>query len=1284
MSNINLTARLQAQAEISHKLISGGRGIGFSKKGMDVGTLLELSIKNQIKDPSFKKLNIKNKLNKIVELINNKDNIEYSHVVYKSTNGKDFDGFMKRDDAKWLKPLTFVIRIKDDKNEFFTKNTIIFETKLNKLKDGKFTFILENMLLMNFPESEHPLVRGMKRLPSDAQFTINGETELSDSDLIWMKGLRKPIDLWEDDSKLLVNQWRAIMSRFNDYNDSRKQIDIPVFSFEDSVEIKSKKNIKLVAFAPIDFEVSTKTKYFLNNVNESSLKGGFSIRKESKDLAPSIIAKLSSNIDFHEKEFNILLNDIEIINNEMESFKSLIDAEEKKIEVFNESIEENNGYISSVEADLEEISIEHKKTINNLKDKVKFCSKEILKKSNEIKALERKAKKPKKDKKINNTQEISELQTSINNLEIKVKEFKDESMLADKRYDNAKKPLLEELESKKKILSTLNSKKSNCGYESKKLSKSLSKLHARRNSVNVQKNKHSIEIKRLNDNKDTIKNMSEVSKIILLEGTAFVDDRSKKVISIDKYDVEKFVNDPSKYFGHSSWQVSDYDFGFAMVVKRNNQAMKNLSYGGYKSPYLAIDLNNPTSKIQITNKDKRGSLNEKQIKAFQMINNSYQASFLQGPPGTGKTQVISNIVSYYSNNDEISLISSSTNEAINNAMERIDNDNKNNPNVIFLRVTSSAAQKQKATQFLEDKIGTNFINKMIRSSTDVNDSESIAKEILETFSKEEINGYVPEQYFHEFENKKVVDENMEFFSKLFNVPMDDPEYFFEDISSMFRKMKRATTVSIYNEEPISKMIEEFYKSKIDDMNDCTISTYDFISRYVSSTGDSKFASLVSKVKSSINSDNGISKGLNDSIIKTVSTDNLINIIGITTTSRQEIVINGEKREIFTDYPIDFAVIDEVSKCITPEIIQISSLSSKFLYAGDYRQLPPTMDISKEYISEFWKWERSQNKDIQFDKILVKKGINNEDDFSDMLATMYDSTLFKNQVKSLKQSVSGSNSYVALDVQHRFTEEIQSLVNVVYDEAERLQAYDGHKKGHFKNYAIYGSNTRSSTVLIDTSFISKEFVEFATNNDAKYIPQINDVAFDQNRSIFGKGKSFNSMINEYNSFEGISTLMKMKENNPTLKATDIGYICMTRSQVNSINDILKNRNLITDNWDMEWLSKVKIDTVDNFQGREKDVILVDLVRAQNHIGRDSFKLNERTTRNLEFYSRNERLNVAVSRAKSKLILLGAIEGHLGGGVVSDVERNGIKSKIRIFDKYKELIQEKGMVIQSWVK
>lgn len=64
---------------------------------------------------------------------------------------------------------------------------------------------------------------------------------------------------------------------------------------------------------------------------------------------------------------------------------------------------------------------------------------------------------------------------------------------------------------------------------------------------------------------------------------------------------------------------------------------------------------------------------------------------------------------------------------------------------------------------------------------------------------------------------------------------------------------------------------------------------------------------------------------------------------------------------------------------------------------------------------------------------------------------------------------------------------------------------------------------------------------------------------------------------------------------------------------------------------DWLSSIrdliKVDTVDSYQGQENDIIILSLVR-DNHQGIEGFLLNP------------ERINVSLSRAKERLIIIGA--------------------------------------------
>jgi superfamily I DNA and/or RNA helicase len=89
---------------------------------------------------------------------------------------------------------------------------------------------------------------------------------------------------------------------------------------------------------------------------------------------------------------------------------------------------------------------------------------------------------------------------------------------------------------------------------------------------------------------------------------------------------------------------------------------------------------------------------------------------------------------------------------------------------------------------------------------------------------------------------------------------------------------------------------------------------------------------------------------------------------------------------------------------------------------------------------------------------------------------------------------------------------------------------------------------------------------------------------------------------------------------------IGIITPYKGQVALLKALLRERN-----YDNKFLSKIKIGTIHTFQGSECDLILFDIVEARNNgIGK--------------LYSGQEGeqlINVAISRAKHKLIIVGDV-------------------------------------------
>jgi predicted DNA helicase len=101
----------------------------------------------------------------------------------------------------------------------------------------------------------------------------------------------------------------------------------------------------------------------------------------------------------------------------------------------------------------------------------------------------------------------------------------------------------------------------------------------------------------------------------------------------------------------------------------------------------------------------------------------------------------------------------------------------------------------------------------------------------------------------------------------------------------------------------------------------------------------------------------------------------------------------------------------------------------------------------------------------------------------------------------------------------------------------------------------------------------------------------------------------------------------------IKSENIGVITPYRAQRDYIKEILKN-------------NEIEINTVDSFQGREKDVIIFTIT----------------STKDMSFVEDENRLNVAFTRARRKLIVIG--------------NANSIRKEHKILFKFLSYVKEKG--------
>ena len=735
----------------------------------------------------------------------------------------------------------------------------------------------------------------------------------------------------------------------------------------------------------------------------------------------------------------------------------------------------------------------------------------------------------------------------------------------------------------------------------------------------------------------------------------------------------------------------------AKKVQRYYHAIRQLNSGYYKNFNLFKSIKTPSiiNSFDFSVPDdviKKYNLNEKQLSSVNKAINVNDIFYLQGPPGTGKTQTLCAICESVIKKGDNLLMCSSTHEAINNFLERLWDNNRDNPNVIIFKYkflsTNQEVKKSKEEMFSEKELFSNFKECIYNFIISNNDKKVLLKEYCDNHGVNTPKTKKTDFYLS-FINK--IYDNFEFFKnnissfKLFD---DDGEFKFP-----FDDIYRIDSIELEDIKKVKNRILKYYKSLEETNQELynQITLFDnVIDNFINLENinllfdreniiknlsellidDKDVISLkLSKIKEKYS--NSTYDPLKPTFLDYIFDNNLINVIGVTTSSRQSISINNNSKNLFSDYNIETMLIDEISKSSTPEILAKAVLSKKIILSGDYRQLPPSSEFCSDselmQLKEFIKNTKSEKlleKNETYEK--WKSLIENEawekiikKDFINLFKTSF----FVTQVKKIKKSDSKQNaSYEFLQESRRFSGKILELVNIIYDRDEKLiKTYDNNKKF---DLVIDGKKLDSELVMIDISNIDNKYFKKYHNCNIEF-----NESFDQEESHFDlKIGSINfipsSLYNQYSALVIKDVVEKLLElNYDKFKDKNkgdinrIGVITLTKSQKKLVKEYV-NKFI-----DKKLIKFIKVDTIDNFQGREEEIIIVDFIRGKNKIV--SKKLVKKP-RNLSFLEEVERINVAISRAKSKLILVGAFKEYLNNLKINEYGN--------LFKKYYDIIDE----------
>lgn len=280
---------------------------------------------------------------------------------------------------------------------------------------------------------------------------------------------------------------------------------------------------------------------------------------------------------------------------------------------------------------------------------------------------------------------------------------------------------------------------------------------------------------------------------------------------------------------------------------------------------------------------------------------------------------------------------------------------------------------------------------------------------------------------------------------------------------------------------------------------------------------------------------------------------------------------------------DVVIMDEASKATPLEMAVPMVLGKKIIVIGDHKQLPPMMDENS------------------IDTALRKIG---REDLAEKLENIKESQ-FKRLFEAAQKT--RTNLVATLDTQYRMHEQIMKTINHFYKDdlinglqcgiMESMDIPDFQNKGSRYHGLDFQNILRPDIHAIWVNVHSQEKKEGTSYSNPAELEAIRLVVEALKRS------------------EGYSQYMD-SQRKP--EDREIGLITFYASQKRCIKDLQRKGKLGDDTF--------RIDVVDKFQGMERNIVIVSTVRSN--------KRNQ-----MGFADRIERINVAFSRAKRLLIVVG---------------------------------------------
>ena len=368
----------------------------------------------------------------------------------------------------------------------------------------------------------------------------------------------------------------------------------------------------------------------------------------------------------------------------------------------------------------------------------------------------------------------------------------------------------------------------------------------------------------------------------------------------------------------------------------------------------------------------------------------------------------------------------------------------------------------------------------------------------------------------------------------------------------------------------------------------------------------------------------------------------VNVFGITCTSRdrftkeqiEELGKYGIASVDIRTQGIDVVIVDEVSKSSFLDLLIPILYGKTIILVGDHRQLPPMYDL-----------RHMRDEDFEgLDENIINREINEE------FTNLYEECFFKTLYEKVPEDFR-----VMLNRQYRCHSHIMEVFNHFYGGSQNGLVVGTKQQDNEKEHNL--------TVKINGNTVI----------DPKH--HIYFVDCDQNESSAYEGST--SKINEQEAEVSIALLraldtaceeqvaahkIRVNKEKGIDERPSVGIICTYGDQAGLIKRKRKSKKF--SGFSEKQDEKLIISTVDDFQGDERDIIIVSMVRNPAPGKRYD----------AEFIKKFERINVAFSRARKLLIILGSRKFLSEAGIIDLPDLSGNKAlDKKNFPVFHEIIQ-----------